>query len=54
MEKQIVYFLILPDILLIDLAGPADAFLFANRRLGEVQFDLRYISPSPDIPTSIG
>lgn len=54
MAKQIVYFLILPDILLIDLAGPADAFLFANRRLGEVQFDLRYISPSPSIPSSIG
>nr|WP_315468463.1 helix-turn-helix domain-containing protein [uncultured Undibacterium sp.] len=54
MDKQIVYFIVLPDILLIDLAGPADAFLFANRRLGEVQFDLRYISPSPSISSSIG
>jgi len=54
MTKQIVYFVILPDTLLIDLAGPADAFLFANRRLSDAQFELRYISPNPSVQTSIG
>lgn len=54
MTKQIVYFLVLPDTLLIDLAGPADAFLFANRHLGEIPFELRYISARSSVDTSIG
>jgi transcriptional regulator GlxA family with amidase domain len=39
MNRKIIYILILPDTLLIDLAGPADAFLFANRHAGETLFD---------------
>ncbi len=54
MRTQIVYFLILPDTLLIDLAGPADAFEFANRQAGEVKFELRFISPNSSIQSSIG
>ena len=51
---QIIYFLILPDLLMVDLAGPADAFLFANRRSGQHLFELRYISPVQDPTTSLG
>lgn len=54
MKTQTVYFLLLPDTLLIDLAGPADAFLFANRRLGKTHFVLHYISPTSSINSSIG
>ncbi|MES2070446.1 MAG: helix-turn-helix domain-containing protein [Pseudomonadota bacterium] len=49
-----VYFLLLPETLLIDMAGPADALLFANRYQQEICFDLKFISPFPRIHTSIG
>lgn len=54
MKPQIVYFLLLPDVLMLDLAGPADAFLFANRISKKQLFDIRYISPTPNITTSLG
>ncbi|MCU6433115.1 helix-turn-helix domain-containing protein [Undibacterium sp. Jales W-56] len=54
MRKQMVYFLLLPDTLLIDLAGPADAFLFANRYQQEMRFELRFISPLEQIICSTG
>lgn len=49
-----VYFLLLQDTLAIDLAGPADALRFANRYQQEVCFDLRFISPFPEVRLSLG
>ncbi len=54
MKPQIVYFLLLPEVLMIDLAGPADAFLFANRISKKQLFDIRYISATPRVTTSLG
>lgn len=51
---QIIYFLILPDVLMVDLSGPADAFLFANRRSEQHLFELRYISPVQNPTSSLG
>ncbi len=53
-KRHTVYFLLLPDTLLIDMAGPADALLFANRYQQDIQFDLKFISPFPQIRTSVG
>ncbi|MES2105007.1 MAG: helix-turn-helix domain-containing protein [Pseudomonadota bacterium] len=53
-KHHTVYFLLLPDTLLIDMAGPADALLFANRYQQDIQFDLKFISPFPQIRTSVG
>ncbi|MFZ6773636.1 GlxA family transcriptional regulator [Undibacterium sp. SXout7W] len=54
MKIQTIYFLLLPDTLLLDLAGPADAFLFANRYQDNVRFRLAFISPLPDVTCSAG
>lgn len=54
MRKQIVYFLLLPDTLLIDLAGPADALLFANRYQDDIRFELKFISPENSVSCSVG
>ncbi|MDP1978005.1 GlxA family transcriptional regulator [Undibacterium sp.] len=51
---QEVYFLLLPDTLLLDVAGPADALLFANRYQDEVRFEMRFISPQQSIDSSVG
>ncbi|MFZ6720980.1 GlxA family transcriptional regulator [Undibacterium sp. Ji49W] len=53
-RRQPVYFLLLPDTLLLDLAGPADAFLFANRYQQDIRFELIFISPTDSINCSIG
>jgi transcriptional regulator GlxA family with amidase domain len=53
-----VVFLVLPETLLLDLAGPAEAFRLANQQLvGRGQppaFALRYVSATPEVQTSIG
>lgn len=54
MRQQIVYFLLLPDTLLIDLAGPADALLFANRYQDDIRFELKFISPANSVSCSLG
>ncbi|WMW79275.1 helix-turn-helix domain-containing protein [Undibacterium cyanobacteriorum] len=54
MKPQIIYFLLLPDLLLVDLAGPADAFLFANRISKKKLFELRYICAQPELESSLG
>lgn len=54
MSTQAIYFLLLPDILLIDLAGAADSFLFANRCAGQVLFDLHFIGPEAAPASSLG
>lgn len=51
---QTVYFLLLQNTLLLDVAGPADAFLFANRYQDQVRFQLRFISPQSSISSSVG
>ncbi|MFZ6657922.1 GlxA family transcriptional regulator [Undibacterium sp. TJN19] len=51
---QPVYFLLLPDTLLLDLAGPADAFLFANRYQDQLRFEMRFISPLDSVTSSVG
>ncbi|MEX8517228.1 MAG: GlxA family transcriptional regulator [Leptothrix sp. (in: b-proteobacteria)] len=53
-----VLFLVLPDSLLLDLAGPAEAFRLANqhlRRQGRPEaFRLRYAGPQPAVHSSVG
>jgi transcriptional regulator GlxA family with amidase domain len=53
-----VLFVVLPDTLLLDLAGPAEAFRLANqalRRRGSAEaFRLRYAGPAASVPSSVG
>ena len=45
---QAVYFLLLPNVLSLDVSGPAETLRLAG------QFSLRYLSPVPQIVCSIG
>lgn len=45
---QAVYFLMLPQVLSLDVSGPAETLRLAG------QFSLRYISPLPQVTCSIG
>jgi len=53
-----VYFVMMPDCLLLDVAGPADAFRFANQVLisrGEAPcFDMHFVAPQAHGKSSIG
>jgi transcriptional regulator GlxA family with amidase domain len=53
-----VWFVVLPGTLLLDLAGPAEAFRLANQQLqtrGQpAAYLLRYVSPGADSSTSVG
>lgn len=53
-----VFFLLLPDTLLLDLAGPAEAFRLANRHLvaqgRPPSFDLRFVGAQPEQTSSVG
>jgi transcriptional regulator GlxA family with amidase domain len=53
-----VLFLILPGTLLLDIAGPAEAFRLANKQLQqrgqEPKFRLRYAGPVPEVASSVG
>src|SRR4051794_36688741 len=53
-----VFFLVLPETLLLDLAGPAETFRLANQQLqrrGEPPaFRLRFIGASVEAITSVG
>jgi transcriptional regulator GlxA family with amidase domain len=53
-----VLFVVLPDTLLLDLAGPAEAFRLANQALARrgrpAAFRLRYAGPSPQVASSVG
>jgi transcriptional regulator GlxA family with amidase domain len=53
-----VVFVVLPDTLLLDLAGPAEAFRLANqalRRRGAAEaFRLRYAGPQASVVSSVG
>jgi transcriptional regulator GlxA family with amidase domain len=51
-------FLVLPETLLLDLAGPAEAFRLANQQLAArgrpPAFALRYVGAEPEASTSVG
>jgi transcriptional regulator GlxA family with amidase domain len=53
-----VLFLVLPDTLLLDIAGPAEAFRLSNqalRRRGQPEaFHLRYAGPQAQVGSSVG
>jgi len=53
-----VLFLVLPDSLLLDLAGPAEAFRLANQQLRHrhepAAFRMRYVGPLPEVDSSVG
>lgn len=53
-----VLFIVLPDTLLLDLAGPAEAFRLANqalqRRGRPAAYRLRYAGPEPRVRSSVG
>lgn len=53
-----VLFIVLPDTLLLDLAGPAEAFRLANQALARrgrpAAFRLRYAGPAPQTRSSVG
>ncbi len=53
-----VCFLLLPDTLIMDVAGPAEVFRLANRHLTASgkpeQFQLQFVSPQPQIVSSVG
>jgi transcriptional regulator GlxA family with amidase domain len=53
-----ILFLVLPETLLLDLVGPAEAFRLANQQLAArgkpPAFRLRYVSAQPQVSTSIG
>ena len=53
-----VFFLVLPDTLLLDLAGPAEAFRLANQQLARrgaaPVFVLHFVGPTPTQPSSVG
>ena len=52
-----VYFVLLPGSLILDWAGPAEAFRIANQVLKAdgkpAGFELRFIGPQPQVPTSV-
>ena len=53
-----VLFLLLPDSLILDWAGPAEALRMANRAMEELgrvpPFHLRFVSPLPETVSSVG
>ncbi|HEY4069387.1 MAG TPA: helix-turn-helix domain-containing protein [Burkholderiaceae bacterium] len=53
-----VLFLVLPDSLLLDLAGPAEAFRLANQRLRHAgrapAFRMRFVGPLAEVESSVG
>ncbi|MFO1341293.1 MAG: AraC family transcriptional regulator, partial [Burkholderiaceae bacterium] len=53
-----VLFVVLPDSLLLDLGGPAEAFRLANAQLADrgrpPAFRLRFVGPEASTPSSVG
>jgi transcriptional regulator GlxA family with amidase domain len=53
-----VLFLVLPESLLLDLAGPAEAFRLANQQLQRARrppmFRMRFVGPLPQVESSVG
>lgn len=51
---QPVYFVLQPNTLLLDVAGPAEALRMANYKQGAVRFALQYVASAVSIDSSIG
>jgi transcriptional regulator GlxA family with amidase domain len=49
-----VLFVMLPSTVLLDLAGPAEAFRIANQSLGREAFRLRFVGPEAQLKSSVG
>jgi transcriptional regulator GlxA family with amidase domain len=49
-----VLFIVLPHTVLLDLAGPAEAFRIANQTESSAQFRMRFIGPDQQINSSVG
>jgi len=48
-----IYVLLLPELLMLDIAGPGEVFNFASR-YGEVEYKLHFVGPVSPMPTSLG
>ena len=48
-----VIFALLPRVVLLDVAGPADAFRNANTRVAD-SYRLRFVAPRPEVRAAIG
>jgi transcriptional regulator GlxA family with amidase domain len=48
-----VYFVVLPQLVLLDLAGPAEAFRLANRKVPD-SYRLHFIAPTRSVQSAIG
>lgn len=53
MAKINVYVLVLPDVLMLDMIGPAEVFNFANR-YSQDAFELHFIGPETKVDTGVG
>ena len=49
-----VYILLPPGVLLLDVAGPAEAFYFANRYQQQRQFELHFVAGETMVQSAIG
>jgi transcriptional regulator GlxA family with amidase domain len=49
-----VFFVVLPNTVLLDLAGPAEAFRIANQALAEPKFRLHFVGPQREVNSSVG
>lgn len=48
-----VYFLLLPQLVLLDLAGPAEAFRMANKKVAD-SYQLHFVAPARSIQAAVG
>ena len=54
-RQTIPVFVVLPPrTLLLDVAGPMEVLRLANREQQRLRFDIRYVSPTPRVASSIG
>jgi transcriptional regulator GlxA family with amidase domain len=49
-----VLFVLLPNVLMLDLAGPAEVLRVATQHADGLAFDLQYVSPTAAVQSSIG
>ena len=49
-----IYILLPPQVLLLDVAGPAEVFYFANRYQQDRHFSLHFIAPEPSVISAVG
>ena len=54
MQRILVYVVVPPRLLLLDVAGPLEVLRRANQVQAAVRFEVHYIGPSTSLQTSIG